>query len=391
MASAEIINLEHSLDAVIDQDHTTVADSTLLEDTNRLLTAKTRLDAALARRLQRLETRDLTIAEYGRQTRPWLIEEKLLDATDAARRMSVARALPTHPELEVAFVEARLNHDHARVILSCLRRTPVDLREVVEKELIKAAESVDPVALARFCRELVSRLGGDEDSDAAAERRFSRRWARLTDTFDGMVRLDGMLDPVGAATIRAAIAPMLEPAGEVDDRWVGQRTADALVALAEHAMADGSLPQQAGEKPHLIVTMSYPDFIADAEEKLLASATLNGIRISGATARMYACDAGVIPIVLGGNGEVLDLGHKTPQWSNAQRLALRVEHDGCGFPGCQVPYYRCQAHHIKYRSRGGPTDIKNGVLLCRFHHWLIHHSKWQIAKDHNNTITVWRT
>lgn len=367
-----------------------LADSQLLADTDRLLAAKTRLDAILARRLQRVEARDLTVAAHGRQTRSWLIEDKLLDATDAARRMTVARNLPAHPDLEDAFASARLNHDHARVILACLRRTPPDLREVVEKELIKAAETVDPAMLARFCRELVARLGGDEDAEAAAQRRFSRRWARLVDTFDGMVRLDGMLDPLSAATIRAAIAPLLERAGDVDDRCVAQRTADALVALAEHAMADGILPDHGGEKPQLIVTMNYPDFIAGQESKLLASAKLNGIPISGATARMLACDAGIIPIVLGSHGEALDIGRKTAVWTAAQRRTLRAEHDGCGFPGCQAPANRCQAHHITYRSRGGPTAVSNGVLLCRFHHWLIHHSNWNIAKDHGK-ITVWRT
>jgi hypothetical protein len=299
MPSAAIIDLERTLDGLIAQDHTAMADPLLLDDTERLLAAKVRLDAVLARRLQRVDSRNLTFAAHGRQTRSWLIEGKLLDATDAARRMTVARKLPSHPELEDAFAGARLNHDHARVILACLRRTPCNLREVVEKELIKAAETVDPAMLGTFCRELVSRLGGDEDAAAAEQGRFSRRWARLVNTFDGMVRLDAMLDPFSAATIRAAIAPLLERAGDVDDRCTAQRTADALVALAEPAMADGVLPEQGGEKPQLIVTMNYPDFIAGAEDKLLAIAKLNGVRISGSTARMLACDAGIIPIVPG--------------------------------------------------------------------------------------------
>ncbi len=85
-----------------------------------------------------------------------------------------------------------------------------------------------------------------------------------------------------------------------------------------------------------------------------------------ATIRRMACDANIIPVVLGGNGEVLDVGMADRFFTEAQRRALAAR-DGshCHFPGCQVPERRCVAHHMTAWEDLGPTNLDNGVLLCR--------------------------
>jgi hypothetical protein len=104
---------------------------------------------------------------------------------------------------------------------------------------------------------------------------------------------------------------------------------------------------------------------------------------------MLACDAGIIPAVLGAASEVLDLGQKTPTWTTGQRRALKLESGGgCGAPRCRGS--ADHAHHIHYRSRGGATSVTNGVYLCWFHHWLVHHTNWQITKNPDGTIRLWR-
>jgi hypothetical protein len=267
----------------------------------------------------------------------------------------------------------------------------MEIRDVVEKELVTAAEHVDPTELGSFARELRHRLGADESREAAEQRRYDGRWVTMTKTFDGMHRLDGMLDAAGAAVLNTALAPLCRKTADGDDRSVGQRRADALVTLANSALTAGRLPEIGGEKPHLVCTLSWQQLRADIDTAADAGwASLNGLEVSPATARMIACDAGIIPAVLGANGEVLDLGRKTPIWSAAQRRALNLESPGCGWPGCQTGLNHCQAHHITHLSHGGPTDITNGINLCWFHHWLIHHTNWKISKQHGK-IRVWRT
>jgi hypothetical protein len=262
---------------------------------------------------------------------------------------------------------------------------------VIEKELVTAAASCDPISLARFCRELRYRLGGEEDAEAAAQRKYANRWVTISPTFDGMHAISGMLDPVGAATLLTALTPLLERAGEVDDRSQGQRRADGLVALADLALRTGTLPEHGGEKPQLIATLGYHDLKAAIGATQSGQVTLNGVEITPATARMIGCDAGVIPAVLGSHGEVLDLGRRQATWSLAQRRALRIEDQGCRFPKCQAALDHCRIHHQQHWAHGGATNTTNGIHLCQFHHWLVHHTNWQIHKDHHGRVKVWRT
>src|SRR6202044_2331841 len=148
--------------------------------------------------------------------------------------------------------------------------------------------------------------------------------------------------------LRAALAPLLLRAGDVDERTVGQRCADGLVALADLAMRTGELPDHGGEKPQVVAILPFADLKNELETGQSGPSMLNGFEITPRTARMLACDAGIIPAVLGGHGEVLDLGRKQATWSLAQRRALRIEDGGCRFPGCQAGLDRCRIHHEKH-------------------------------------------
>jgi hypothetical protein len=373
------------------RDQHDLPDAALMESFETLLAARHRLDGILVAQLQVIDVRDATAAEYGRHTRGWLVEDQLLAHEEASKLLTVAKALPLRPTVDAALLAGEINLDHARHIVASVKQVPVEIRDVFEKELVKAAESVDPTELGSFARELRRRLGADETREAAEQRRYDGRWVTLTKTFDGMHRLDGMLDPAGAAVVQTALAPLCRKTAEGDDRSVGQRRADALVTLADQALNAGALPEIGGEKPHLVCTLSWEQLRAEIDAEIDAGrVTLNGLEVSPATARMIACDAGIIPAVLGAHGEVLDLGRKTPAWSVAQRRALNLESPGCGWPGCQTGLEHCQAHHIHHRAHGGPTNLTNGINLCWYHHWLIHHSNWQINKQHGK-IQVWRT
>ena len=85
-----------------------------------------------------------------------------------------------------------------------------------------------------------------------------------------------------------------------------------------------------------------------------------------------ACEAGVIPAVLGGKSKVLDLGRKTRFHTEAQRLALAIEQKHCQAPLCDVPAWLCHVHHTIHWRRGGETNTHGAQLLCPRHHTLVH-------------------
>jgi hypothetical protein len=103
--------------------------------------------------------------------------------------------------------------------------------------------------------------------------------------------------------------------------------------------------------------------------------------VEPATLELLACNATVRAAVLAPNGALLDLGRAQRLASAAQKTALLARDGGCAIPGCVVPGDACDAHHVVWWSRGGPTDLDNLVLLCGRHHDEVHQGDWDIRMD----------
>jgi hypothetical protein len=403
--SAELIAKLHEVIAelaTIDV-HQIDSDGAHIQQAEDLLRATDRLDGVIAARLQVMHNRQSTTVECGRATKAWLVEDLRRSNSEATRRMVVARALPTRAAVDDALAAGEINLEHAHNIVRLLKTTPAEMRDVVEKALVEASKYVDPTALGQLCRKVKESLGLDEDRHAADQRRYDSRWLTVSDTIDGMVAITGMLDPVAGQAVKAALRALAAKGGEGDTRTSQQRRADALASLAQQALNSGELPEVNGERPHLNCTVAWDALKRDLEatEARLRGgyrdryasggvAVLDGTDISIGTARMLACDANILPVVMGANGEVLDLGRSSRTWSKAQLRALLIETGGkCGWPKCQGP--ADHAHHIAFwAAHQGPTAVTNGVFLCWYHHHLVHQSDWTIAKAADATITVGR-
>jgi hypothetical protein len=104
----------------------------------------------------------------------------------------------------------------------------------------------------------------------------------------------------------------------------------------------------------------------------------SGLMVTAESVRRLACDAAIIPALLGSQGQVLDLGRSARLWTGPARQAIIIRDRGCVFPGCDRPPAWCDVHHCTYYSLGGGTDRDNGALVCGFHHQLIHHGGWEV-------------
>jgi HNH endonuclease len=100
--------------------------------------------------------------------------------------------------------------------------------------------------------------------------------------------------------------------------------------------------------------------------------------VTPATVRKIACDADIIPVLLGSEGRILDIGRSSRIFPPHIRKAITARDQGCAFPQCTFPAPWCEAHHISYWSHGGTTSTENGTLLCPHHHHLIHKEEWSI-------------
>lgn len=194
------------------------------------------------------------------------------------------------------------------------------------------------------------------------------------------------LAPAQAIALEAALGPLSKPrpdpnTGERDPRPVGQRRAEALAAIVTawaNQHATERTPGTSGAVIH--VTMPLEDLLARLGAGEVIGSPAAGTLLGAQTVRRLACDATLIPHVLGAAGESLDVGRAHRLFTPAQRHALILRDRHCTYPGCDIPAHWCRAHHLTHWADGGPTDLSNAALLCERHHGLVH------ARNHTATI-----
>jgi hypothetical protein len=326
--------------------------------------------AASLELLAELTTRDVA-AEVGYSSLAAVLRDVLrISPAEARRRLSHATAVTEVPMISggvtpaplpataAALREGALGPDHLDVITKVMREVQLHVpdadREVAERTLVDAAHSMDARTLTKVGHRVRAWL--NEDGTPPDDRELAEPFneLHLHTRANGRLVLRGEFDPESSALITTVLSPLAKPrpssdAGP-DPRTAAERNGDALVELVHLAATTGELPSEAGERPHLLVTVPLQALRDD-----VGHATLDGIgSIDAASARRIACDAKIIPAVLGGRSEPLDLGRAAYTVPIALRRALILRD-------------------------GGPTQLDNVVLLCGRHHRLIHHSPWECA------------
>lgn len=173
--------------------------------------------------------------------------------------------------------------------------------------------------------------------------------------------------------------PIPDPTDPPEVRTRPQRMADALVELARQALTHGELPVTGGHRPQVVITLDWETLRTRTGAATTPDGhTRPGAPLSPDTARRIACDAAVIPAVLGGTSQPLDIGHTTRVVPTGLRRALALRDGGCVFPGCTRPPSWCDAHHLQHWAENGPTTLTNLALLCGHHHRLTHRPGWDL-------------
>nr|WP_228489312.1 HNH endonuclease signature motif containing protein [Raineyella fluvialis] len=311
----------------------------------------------------------------------WLADTRRMTSREVWALVHEGRDLAALPALRAAGLAGTVSPQQARAISQVIVQLPDDLGpdqlRQAERDMIGYAGQFDSHGLSTLSQHLLEVLAPEiiEEQEAKRLERELRRARKnreltLTDDGHGSVQIKGKLPVLAAQTLITQIDALVErdrrraldaldPLAE--ELTPTMRRADALVALAEAAALHGDAPLHGGDRPRIVVTIP--------EERLRDRAATGGLiatgeRIAPADLRRLCCDADVLPVVLGGEGQVLDVGREHRLVTPPIRTALTVRDGGCAFPGCDRPPAACHAHHIIPWQEGGSTSLDNLVLVC---------------------------
>lgn len=338
------------------------------------------------------EAQDAEARERERVERERREAARERERAERARAREAARRAALSP-LARALEDGEITADAAAVIRSTLESLIADTDDLrarkadVEEALVRRARRSSLSRLRAACERAAAGYDAAQHR-ARAARLFESRGVFFTPQADGSIRLSGSLDPATAAGVvafcTAYVTREFRTARDLDipeTRTAPQMRADALALMAEHLIGCTAAPT--GVTATILVEVGLQDLIARSG---LATNHTTGTTMDAGHLRRWCADTGVIPAVLGGPSQPLDLGRAQRLATPAQKLALIARDGACVW--CDAPPAWCDAHHLRHWADGGGTDLENMALLCRSCHTRIHTTDWGIVRRDGRTWIV---
>ncbi|MGY0386279.1 DUF222 domain-containing protein [Nocardioides sp. WG-D5] len=316
----------------------------------------------------------------------WLQTELLVDKAVARSQIKLAASVAKYDLVAAGLAEGVVSQDKARVItkaLDAIEADPAASAEdlvLAEKLLVDYASRLTANELAIVGKRILAEIDPArfEQAEAKVLHREEEHAQRRTifqarDNGDGTIDIHARVSRAVGMRLRTILDSLAQPRklSAQDkgikapyDRLLGQ----AFARVIETYDVD-QLPRHGGHATTVFITMSVDQLRADLGTAALG---FDGDQITAAEARRMACNADLIPVVLGTDSEILDLGRTTRLAHPIQHRALRLRDQGCQAEDCDAPAAWTEAHHLQPWSEGGRTDLANMVLLCGSDHRRIH-------------------
>jgi len=365
-------------------------------DKRAALVELTRLEAQLSALKLRVMAvaDDVALAEGARDVAALLTHDTHTDFSVNRRDLALAQALDRRwAGVAAGLASGDLNVAQAHVITHALDELPseklrAEVLQDAEAHLVTQAAEFGPRELRvlgwRILDIVAPEIGEQHEAEqlAAEERRADRKTSLVSKRLgDGTTRITINLPDAAATRLATYLEAFTSPRhqgvghpglGEGDRIPVDRKRGQAFCSLLE-AIDPKRLPVHGGDATTLIVTVSLDDL-----RKELGTAELGPAdKLTAGEVRRLACTAQIIPAVLDGKSEVLDLGRASRLFKPAQRKAMIIRDRECRAEGCTIPGAWCEAHHWgRPWAKGGRTDLKDGVLLCNWHHHRAHDTNY---------------
>lgn len=314
---------------------------------------------------------------------------------------SQAVAVEAAPDLGRLWSAGVTSSAHVEVVGRALDSAGDGRGGVIDRmgEIVEAAATMRIDDFDRMMKAVVRDAQPDEGVELFERQRrltHHRQWNGV----DGMLHYAGCIDAERGAAFAGAIDRKVEAMFHSGDRDVpievapgvdpnDHRRALALLALCSGAAVDGGAPADARPARAELVVHVDLQTLRDGLHAHSVCRTNRGADLPPTTARRIACDAEIIPMVLGSPGVPLDVGRSRRLATAHQRRALEGVHITCAMPDCTVAFGHCTIHHITPWEQGGVTDLANLVPLCSRHHHAVHEGGWTIRLDPDTRRVEW--
>ncbi|HEU0130418.1 MAG TPA: DUF222 domain-containing protein [Mycobacteriales bacterium] len=341
--------------------------------------------AAQAAAVREFDRRGGADADGAASTTAWLRDRAVLTDREARSLLGLARSAERLPALAAAFREGAVSAAHVRVAAAAARPLPDDVVAAGDAFLTETARRLDAGRFAVVVRRWVATVA-PAAFERDAERRYDARWLSVGRTFGGMRNVAGLLDPEGGAVLESAIDALVAANAPDDARTRDQQRADALVDLVNLATSHGLLPVAGGHRPEVVVHAS-PAAATGAVEAPPAEVAEVG-PVTRAAFDRITCDSRWRRLLVDALAVPLELGRATRTVPPPLRKFVSLRDGHCRYPGCPRAAAFCEAHHVVHWRHGGRTDAANLVLLCRYHHHLVHDRGHDLALGPDCTVEV---
>ncbi len=316
----------------------------------------------------------------------WMRTELLVDKAVARSQVKLAAAVTKYELVADGLAEGVVSQDKARVITQALDQIEADPAAsgedliLAEKLLVDHAARLTANELKIVGRRILSEIDPErfEAAEAKALQREEEHAQRRTffqsrDNGDGTIDIDARVSRAVGMRLRTQLDSLAQPRKLSAEDKGRKAPYDRLLGQAFARVVETydveNLPRHGGHGTTVFITMSVDDLRKDLGTAALG---FDGEQISAAEARRMACNADLVPVVLGTDSEILDFGRTARLAYPVQHRALRLRDKCCQAEDCDAPAAWTEAHHLKPWSGGGRTNLANMVLLCASDHRRIH-------------------
>jgi hypothetical protein len=328
-------------------------------------------------------------------TAGWWARAATIDRPRARREVKLAGWLTGQfARTDVALAVGTVSAAQAEVIVDAVRALPASVGpdgcEKAEQHLLEQAAHFGPKELKILGKRLLDVIDPDaaderlaarlEAEEAAASRRC---FLEVYDDGDGTTHGRFAIPTLAGDMFRTALNAFASPrrpdgydrGGGGDGVSNAELLGRAFVEMIERYPAD-RIPQSGGLNATVLVTIPVDTLLGGLESADL----LTGHQLSPGEARRLACEAGILPQVLGGSSQLLDYGRERRLHTTGQRKVIHARDKTCRAEGCDIPAHWCHVHHLTAWSLGGRTNVDDAAALCSRHHTTAHHPGYETTR-----------